>query len=109
MEILKIRPNTRLIQASLGEQGYELVVKQHPELVLLDLNLPDMDGSSVLARLKENPRTKETPIIIISANTTPGLTEKLIEAGACAYITKPFSFELFLATIDAALTQSSNN
>ena len=108
-EILKTRPNTRLIQASLGEQGYELVVKQHPGLVLLDLNLPDMDGSSVLARLKENPRTKKTPIIIISANTTPGLAEKLIEAGAYAYITKPFSFDLFLATIDAALTQSSNN
>lgn len=108
-EILKTRSNTRLLASGLGEAGCELVMEHQPDLVLLDINLPDINGDEVLARLKHNPKTQNIPVIIVSADATAGQEKKLIAAGAYAYFTKPFSFDSFLTTIDAALTQLADN
>ncbi|MBL4621565.1 MAG: response regulator [Immundisolibacteraceae bacterium] len=69
----------------------------------MDLNLPDMDGNEVLARLKGNLSTKNIPVIIVTADATKGLGDQLMLAGAQGYLTKPFSLDLFLTTIDMAL------
>ena len=98
--ILEYRPKVRLMHAANGQTGVELAEAHRPKLVLLDLNLPDMDGSEVLKKLQHNPTTAQTPVVILSANATPSHIERLLTAGAKNYLTKPFDIDPFLAVID---------
>ena len=98
--ILANRPNVTLLTASDGRSGLELVGQQHPDLVLLDLHLPDLEGSEVLNRLQTNPLTKAIPVVILSADANPEQTARLLEAGARRYLTKPFDVRTFLQVLD---------
>ena len=98
--ILELRPNVQLMHAAYGRLGLELAEAYRPKLVLLDLNLPDMNGSEVLQRLQQCPATANTPVVILSANATPSQIERLLTAGAKNYLTKPFNIDPFLAVID---------
>ena len=98
--ILANRPSMTLLTASDGLSGLELVHEHHPDLVLLDLHLPDLEGSEVLDRLQNNPLTKAIPVVILSADANPEQTAKLLEAGAKRYLTKPFDVRTFLAVLD---------
>jgi signal transduction histidine kinase/CheY-like chemotaxis protein len=80
----------RLITALQGSMAVELAQSQHPGLILLDLNLPDVAGEVVLARLKAEPRTRHIPVVVVSADASPRQAERLREKGALAYLTKPF-------------------
>ena len=82
-----------------GNSGLETVMKIRPDLVLLDLNLPDMDGRKVLTRLKETPSTSNIPVIIASASTMKEQVDELNELGADGYITKPFDTQRVLETL----------
>jgi signal transduction histidine kinase/ActR/RegA family two-component response regulator len=98
--ILANRPNVTLLTAIDGLSGLELVRQQHPDLVLLDLHLPDLEGSEVLNRLQADPQTKAIPVVILSADANPEQTAKLLEAGARQYLTKPFDVRTFLQVLD---------
>jgi signal transduction histidine kinase/ActR/RegA family two-component response regulator len=98
--ILANRPNVNLLTATDGLSGLELVERQQPDLVLLDLHLPDIEGDEVLKRLQSNPCTKAIPVVILSADATLEQTTKLLEAGARRYLTKPFDVRTFLAVLD---------
>lgn len=98
--ILEFRPGLKLVHAPRGLTGLQLAETSRPKMVLLDLNLPDMHGSEVLQRLQENPKTVDIPVVILSANATPSLIERLLTAGAKNYLTKPFDIDPFLAVID---------
>lgn len=80
---------------------------QNPQLVLLDLDLPDMHGSEVLGRLREVPATAQTPVIVISADATPSQIERMLAAGARDYITKPFEIRRFLLMFDEIFPQAA--
>ena len=67
---------------------------------LLDLNLPDMQGEEVLARLHADPATAEVPIVVISADATSGQRARLVDAGARDFITKPFDVDRLLQIVD---------
>ena len=82
-----------------GSSGLETVMGIRPDLVLLDLNLPDMDGRKVLTRLKETPSTSNIPVIIASASTMKEQVDELNELGADGYITKPFDTQRVLETL----------
>jgi CheY-like chemotaxis protein len=71
-----------------------------PGLILLDLDLPDMSGIEVLEKLLADPLTKSIPVVIISADAMPFQVEKLKNAGAKDYLTKPLDIVQFLKTID---------
>jgi CheY-like chemotaxis protein/anti-sigma regulatory factor (Ser/Thr protein kinase) len=101
--ILAIRPEITLIPALQGQLGLDLAWEHDPDLILLDLHLPDVAGTDVLRRLKQDPRTRTTPVIVISADATHGQVEKLIELGAQGYLTKPFDVDRFLETLDHVL------
>jgi CheY-like chemotaxis protein len=101
--IFERRPNIRLFRAERGETGVALARTQRPHLILLDLNLPDIPGSEVLRRLREQPETKSVPVVVISADATPSQIERLLAAGARNYLTKPFSLKLLLAVVDEIL------
>lgn len=94
------RQNIRLITNMYGKQALPLALIYKPDLILLDLNLPDIHGSIVLDLLQENERTKSIPVIIISADAMPLQLEKLLTAGARNFLTKPLDLTLFLTEVD---------
>jgi CheY-like chemotaxis protein len=83
-----------------GQLGLELARQHQPDLVLVDLNLPDIDGETVLRRIRAEPRTRDTPVVVLSADATPGQVARLLAAGANDYLTKPFDVTLFLRILD---------
>lgn len=103
--------NLRLLANLLSDQGYKtrpvpngpLAIKaadlDPPDLILLDINMPDMDGYEVCAKLKENERTKHTPIIFISALDEVNDKVKAFQVGGVDYVTKPFQVEEVLARV----------
>ena len=101
--ILAERPSVKLLPAMQGKLGLELARKHLPDMILLDLHLPDIDGSEVLRRLQLYPETRDIPVVILSADATPGQVDRLREAGAYSYITKPIDVDAFLRSLDAVL------
>jgi CheY-like chemotaxis protein len=83
------RSGWRLITAGHGVLGLELAQASPPDLILLDLNLPDMDGAEVLSRLRAEPRTSKVRIVLVSADANPHQIQRLRDAGADGYLTKP--------------------
>jgi CheY-like chemotaxis protein len=94
-----------LIPALQGQLGVELAREHLPDLVLLDLHLPDIPGEEVLRRLRADPRTAAVPVVVISADATPNRIERLRAAGANAYLTKPLNVKLFLGTVERLLAE----
>jgi PAS domain S-box-containing protein len=94
------RPEIRLITTSYGEQTVGMAIMHRPDLVLLDLNLPDIHGSEVLRLLLNNEKTNSIPVIIISADAMPYQLEMLLDAGAKNYLTKPIDILNTLQLID---------
>ena len=78
-----------LMSAMQGQMGIELAAQHQPDLILLDLHLPDIDGEEVLRRLRADERMRDIPVIILSADATPAQTERLKARGAEDYLTKP--------------------
>jgi len=89
-------PDVEVITAIQGRLGLDLARQHIPDVVLLDLHLPDMPGQEVLRRLRADPATASVPVVITTADASPGQAERLIEQGATAYLTKPLDLvELF--------------
>jgi len=103
--ILSERSAVKLLQVTRGETGIALAQLHNPKLILLDLNLPDIHGSEVLRRLQENAATRGIPVVVISADATSSQIERLLNAGARNYLTKPFDISPFLAIIDEILEE----
>lgn len=101
--ILLERPGVRLLSALQGQMGLDLAWEHHPDLILLDLHLPDLNGEEVLRRLAADRRTRDTPVVVVSADATRGTIERLSRAGAAAYLTKPLDVGEFLTTLDRFL------
>ena len=97
--ILQARKHIKLVSALHGSLGLELARSQRPDLILLDLNLPDMTGEQLLRSLKENPHTASIPVIAVTAFAMKGDEERIREGGCEAYISKPFSVMMFLDTV----------
>jgi len=101
--VLAYRPGVKLISAMQGRLGFALAKEHHPELVLLDMRLADISGSEVLNRLQGNPSTVDIPVVILSAEALPGDVDDLLQAGARAYLTKPFRMEVILQLMEELL------
>jgi PAS domain S-box-containing protein len=101
--VLAQRAGVEVVAAMQGRLGLELAREHHPVLVLLDLHLPDMGGEEVLRRFRDDPATAAIPVVIVSADATPGQVQRLLNAGAAAYLTKPIDVRELLRLIDEAL------
>jgi PAS domain S-box-containing protein len=99
-EILRRRPSIALIPALRGQLGLELAREHAPDLILLDLHLPDIGGEEVLAGLAADERTADIPVVVLSADATKALREPLLAAGARAYLTKPIDVSRLLDIVD---------
>jgi PAS domain S-box-containing protein len=100
---LQMRPGWKLVPALQGRFGVELAREHRPDLVLLDLHLPDIPGEEVLRRLRADSRTASIPVVVISADATRDSLDRLRLAGADAYLTKPLDLDEFLSTLEAHL------
>jgi CheY-like chemotaxis protein len=98
--LLKLRPEWHLIHAGLGRLGIEMAQANLPELVFLDLHLPDCSGTNVLAELKSNPQTSGLSVVVVTADATAGRSQHLLDAGADRYLTKPLDLKDVLAVLD---------
>jgi PAS domain S-box-containing protein len=94
------RPDIRLISNPTGGNALTLALEHSPDIILLDLNLPDIHGSKVLENLKQDVTTKSIPVVVISADAMPHQVEKLIKIGATKYLTKPLHVLDYLKVID---------
>ena len=103
--VLGHRPGVRLISAMRPQLGLDLANQHQPDLVLLDLHLPDMPGEEVLHHLRAHPRTADVPVVILTADARPSLVTRLLEQGARAFLTKPLDVRELLTLLDAVAAE----
>lgn len=104
-QILKRRPGVTLIPVMTGGAALDMARQHHPDLVLLDLHLPDTNGAEVLRRLRTDTATRSTPVIILSADATRRQVDELLADGAAAYLTKPIGVTALLEVIDSVFDE----
>jgi PAS domain S-box-containing protein len=102
-KIISTHTSLTMIDARTAEQGLELAKMHHPALILLDINLPGINGFEALQRLKSNPETCDIPVIAISANAMERDVKKGLSAGFTDYLTKPLDIPKLLAVLGALL------
>jgi CheY-like chemotaxis protein len=91
--MLRHQPELKLISATNGEYGLELAKRYRPDVILLDIHLPGMDGYAVLKALKADSSTRDIPVLALSADAMPIDVETGIKAGFVDYLTKPVKIE----------------
>jgi PAS domain S-box-containing protein len=104
--ILELRPGVELVPAMQGRLALDLAHAHRVALILLDLHLPDISGQEVLEQLRADERTRHIPVVVVSADATPPQIERLLRAGARAYLTKPLNVREFLTVLDDTLSAS---
>ena len=87
-----------------GEQGCAMALRERPDVILMDLEMPVVDGWEATRRLKDDPQTRDIPIIALSAHALAGEREKALAAGCDEFDTKPIEFERLVATLRRVLT-----
>jgi len=97
--VLEHQASVELIAGMQGSLGLELARRHRPDLILLDLQLPDMSGEDVLKRLKAEQETREIPVVILTADASKGLAERLALIGACELLSKPLNVPRFLDVV----------
>jgi signal transduction histidine kinase/ActR/RegA family two-component response regulator len=103
------KPNTRLTFEASGRAGIESAVRDVPDMILLDLHLADMHGDQVLSELKAEPATAAIPVVVLSADASPGVVRRLLASGAFAYLTKPIELAELAELLDTvAATQDGD-
>lgn len=108
-QMLSRRKNIYLFTAQTPELGLELAYTHQPELILLDINMPGMDGYQVLEILKSDQKLKSKPVIAVTANAMPRDVKRGLAAGFTDYLAKPLDVEVFLKAIDHCLVSGEDN
>ncbi|MCS6835085.1 MAG: response regulator [Anaerolineae bacterium] len=95
-----------MLEAMDGTTGLEMARTRRPDLILMDINLPDIDGVQVTSMIKANPALRHIPVIALTANAMFGDRERFLEAGCDGYLAKPVSRKELLETIESFLHAS---
>jgi two-component system cell cycle response regulator DivK len=94
------------VQAETAAQGIEMARVQPFDVILMDIQLPDMDGRAATRVLKADPRLAHIPVIALTALAMPGDQESMISAGCDGYVTKPIRYKEFVAEVEAVVARS---
>ncbi len=95
----------RTLEADTGEAGLALALKERPDLVLMDIQLPDIDGIAALRQIRADPLLDAMPVLAVSASVMPDEQQKVIASGFDAFITKPIDLKQFRDTVKRFLVQ----
>lgn len=98
--LLARRPQWQMLDATRGETGLQLARRERPDVILLDLHLPGLDGESALQTLRADPAFSDVPIVVITADALPGTQARVQAAGADHFLTKPIDVQRFLNLLD---------
>jgi CheY-like chemotaxis protein len=101
---LELLGDFEVLTAENGERGCEMAAAERPDIILMDLEMPVVDGWEATRRLKSNPNTRDIPVIAFSAHALAGEREKALAAGCDDFETKPIEFDRLVATIRRILT-----
>ena len=101
--------NYTILQATDGEEALEIAARERPDLIIMDLNLPETTGFKLTKKLRENPAFSHTPIIALTAYAMGGDRERVIEAGCDAYLTKPINTRKLPEVIAKMLSQQQKD
>jgi PAS domain S-box-containing protein len=101
--ILGRRGDVDVVSAMQGRFGIDLARQHRPSLILLDLHLPDISGEEILRRLLDDPLTASIPVVMVTADATVGQVQRMLSAGAAAYLTKPLDVAQLLGLVDEML------
>jgi len=107
--VLRRRPSVTVTSTQLGETGLALAREEPPDLILLDLHLPDMGGDKVLRELQAASATRHVPVVILTADATNRHLDRLVRAGASGYLTKPISLRDLLGVVDEHLAPDAGH
>lgn len=102
-DVLQVK-GYRTIESETAENGLKLAVEQNPALILMDIQLPGMDGITAMKQLKTDPGTKDIPIIAITASAMTNNRQTMLAEGFDGYQTKPISLKDFLGEIERVLS-----
>jgi CheY-like chemotaxis protein len=91
------------LEAGDGVDGLEIARRDHPDLILMDMSLPELDGFEATRQLKAAPSTQDIPIIAVTAHARPADEKRALEAGCDAYLSKPYSLHEFLDVVQRFL------
>jgi PAS domain S-box-containing protein len=105
-QILARHQEVELIAATLGGLALDLARRHRPDIILLDLHLPDMSGIDVLNRLRADPLTSDIPVVVVSADATPQRMQRLDASAVAAYLTKPIDVRELLRVIESVAAHS---
>ena len=106
-QILNLIPNISLISAHTAELCIEMARAELPDLIVMDINLPGMNGNEALTHLKGNAETRDIPVLAVTAAAMPSQVKEGLEMGFLAYVTKPLQVESFLQTVRDTLSISA--
>jgi two-component system cell cycle response regulator DivK len=98
----------KLLEATNASEALEILKTTRPDLILMDINMPDMDGYALTAKIKTTPGFERVPILALTANVMRGDREKTLEAGCDGYIQKPIDIEQLVKEIERFLSRSRN-
>jgi two-component system phosphate regulon response regulator PhoB len=101
------REGYKVVKTTRGQDALKLILDEKPELMILDLNLPDLPGEAIYESVRQTPQARNLPILIITGRTLPGLSAKCLNGGADAFLPKPFDAPELLAQIRALLRRSN--
>lgn len=93
----------KLLTAESAEAGLELARTGRPHLILMDINLPGMDGFEALGLLRENPETRDIPVVAVTASAMQDQVKRITSAGFDGFLTKPINLQRFIAVVDTLL------
>ena len=105
---LELLGDFEVVTAENGERGCEMAASEQPDIILMDLEMPIIDGWEATRRLKGNPQTRDIPVIAFSAHALAGQREKALTAGCDEFDTKPIEFDRLVATIRRILAARRN-
>jgi two-component system cell cycle response regulator DivK len=98
----------RVVEAVTGEEGVRLAIEQRPDLVLMDIQLPDISGVTALGRIRAHAALDGVPVLAVSASVMPDEQQRVVSSGFDAFIAKPISMKPFVAAVNAALAAGRN-
>jgi CheY-like chemotaxis protein len=105
LEMVLRAKNYTLLKATDGEEALDIAIRERPDLIIMDIQLPKMNGLEVTRKLRETPALSHTPIIAITAYAMKGDKERVIEAGCDAYLSKPINTRELPGVIAETLLQ----